>query len=98
MIEQLLLLINNLIGRDCVKDFVKYCNSTELTDLMKSINSTLKISKGETKVELDHINHELELIIDNFMKLMVNTKDFIENATDLFEKMDINIAEQISKT
>jgi len=88
----IMITINKLITRECNKLLTKYYNSTELTDLMKSINSTLVKSKGETKEQLDLINAELTKIINTFIELMANTKDYIENATNLFEDTDIKLS------
>jgi hypothetical protein len=92
----IMITINKLITRECNKLLTKYYNSTELTDLMKSINSTLVKSKGETKEQLDLINAELTKIINTFIELMANTKDYIENATNLFEDTDIKLSDQIA--
>lgn len=95
MIELIVVAIEKLLAREQTKKFVEYCNSTELTDQMTEINSVLQNSSGETKEKLDSINIQLTDIINSFMLLMENTKDFITNATDMFEDMDVKLAEEI---
>ena len=95
MIELIVVAIDKLLAREQIKKFVEYCNSTELTDQMTAINSVLQNSSGETKDKLDSINIQLADIIDSFMSLMENTKDFITDATDLLEKMDGDLADKI---
>lgn len=97
MNDILIISIDKILAREQIKKFIEYCSSTEMTDQMALINSILAKSSGETKEKLDLINNELTLIINTFMELMKNTKDFISNATDMIEDVDKTIAEILAE-